>query len=60
MEIDLKAVYKAYLMNYAQIKAERAGKGMITVEEGSKLTLKAWEDAWNEVREQQTLTRSNQ
>ena len=60
MEIDLKAVYKAYLRNYAQIKVESAGKGMITVEEGSKLTLKAWEDAWNEVREQQTLTRSNQ
>lgn len=60
MEIDLKAVYKAYLRNYAQIKVERAGKGMITVEEGSKLTSKAWEDAWNEVREQQTLTRSNQ
>ena len=53
MEIDLKAVYKAYLRNYAQIKVERAGKGMITVEEGSKLTLKAWEDAWNEVREKE-------
>ena len=53
MEIDLKAVYKAYLRNYAQIKAERAGKGMITVEEGSKLTLKAWEDAWYDVREKE-------
>ena len=53
MEIDLKAVYKAYLRNYAQIKAERVGKGMITVEEGNKLTSKAWGDAWNEVREKE-------